>query len=233
MFSDNGTNFVGGERELRESLQEFDQARISDELSQDHIKWTFMPPGASHMGGAWERLVGSVKRALKVTIGSQCVSDEVLHTALLEVEAMVNGRPLTYVSSDSNDFEPLTPNHLLLGSSSINMSPGVFQPCELDSRRRWRRSQVLADHFWKRWRREYVPTLASRQKWLRKMRNLHEGDVVLMVETDSPRGFWPLARVVKVFPGADGTVRSVELKAAGGGTYHRPVSKVCLLEEAE
>ncbi|XP_043203367.1 uncharacterized protein LOC122371257 [Amphibalanus amphitrite] len=205
LFSDNGTNLVGGERELRESLQEFNQARISDHLSQDHIKWTFMPPGASHMGGAWERLVGSVKRALKVTIGSQCVSDEVLHTALLEVEAMVNGRPLTYVSPDGTDVEPLTPNHLLLGCSIVNISPGVFQPCELSSRRRWRQSQVLADLFWKRWRREYVPTLTSRQKWLRKTRNLQEGDVV----------------------------RSVELKAAGGGTYHRPVSKVCLLEEAE
>ena len=233
MFSDNGTNFVGGERELRESLQELDQTRISDELSKEHIKWTFLPPGASHMGGAWERLVGSVKRALRVTVGSQCVSDEVLHTALLEVEAMINGRPLTHVSTDGTDVEPLTPNHLLLGCSYVNRSPGVFHPGEIDSRRRWRQAQTMADHFWRRWRREYVPSLAKRQKWLNSTRNLKEGDVVLMVESDSPRGFWPLARVVKVFPGVDGVVRSVQLRVSGGGCYHRPVTKVCLLEEAE
>ena len=233
MYSDNGTNLVGGERELRESLQEFDQARIADNLSQDHIKWTFMPPSASHMGGVWERLVGSVKRALRVTIGSQCVTDEVLHTALLEVEAMVNGRPLTYVSSDSADVEPLTPNHLLLGCASMNMSPGLFHSQDLTSRRRWRQSQILANHFWKRWRQEYVPILTTRQKWLRERRNLRVGDVVMMADADSPRGFWPLARVVSVFPGADGVVRSVEVVSSGGGKYHRPVSKVCLLEEAE
>ena len=145
----------------------------------------------------------------------------------------MDGHLCTYVSPDGTDLEPLTPNHLLLGCSIVNISPGVFQPCELSSRRRWGQSQVLADLFWKRWRREYVPTLTSRQKWLRKTRNLQEDDVVLMVEADSPRGFWPLARVVRVFPGADGTVRSVELNAAGGGTYHRSVSEVCLLEEAE
>ena len=160
------------------------------------------------------------------------MTDEVLHTALLEVEAMINGRPLTYISSDSTDVEPLTPNHLLLGCASVNTSPGLFQSKEINSRRRWRQSQVLADQFWRRWKREYVPTLASRQKWLRQTRNIQEGDVVLMVESDSPRGFWPLARVVKPFQGTDGVVRSVELRSAGGGTYHRPVSKVCLLEEA-
>ncbi|XP_043201117.1 uncharacterized protein LOC122369981 [Amphibalanus amphitrite] len=233
MYSDNGTNLVGGERELRESLHELDQTRITDELSQENIKWTFMPPSASHMGGVWERLVGSVKRALRVTIGSQCVTDEVLHTALLEVESMVNGRPLTHVSPDSTDVEPLTPNHLLLGCASANMSPGIFQDREISSKRRWRQSQVLAEHFWKRWRNEYVPTLASRQKWLRERRNLKVEDVVLMIEADSPRGFWPLARVTRVFPGSDGVVRTVELMAAGGGKYRRPVSKVCLLEEAE
>ena len=233
MYSDNGTNFVGGERELRQSLQEFDQARIVDELSREHTKWTFLPPSASHMGGVWERLVGCVKRALRVVLGTQCVTDEVLHTALLEVEAMVNGRPLTYVSSDSTDFEPLTPNHLLLGCANVNTSPAVVSPRELNSRRRWRQSQVLAEHFWKRWRQEYVPTLLSRHKWLLKTRNLRVGDVVLMMESDTPRGFWPLARVVKVFPGDDDAVRSVELRSAGGGTYHRPVAKVCLLEETE
>ena len=66
------------------------------------------------MGGVWERLVASVKKALKVILGNQYVSEDVLHTALVEVEYMLNGRPLTYVNVDERDPEALTPNHVLL-----------------------------------------------------------------------------------------------------------------------
>ena len=80
-------------------LAEWNQAHIQDALSQENISWKFLPPAASHMGEAWECLVGTVKRALKVVIGTQTLTDEVLVTALTEVEGMVNGRPLTYISS--------------------------------------------------------------------------------------------------------------------------------------
>ena len=231
IMSDNGSNFIGAERELREAMAEWNQAHIQDELSQDNIIWKFLPPTASHMGGVWERLVGTVKRALKIVIGTQTLTDEVLLTALVEVEGMVNGRPLTYVSSESGDMEPLTPNHLLLGCSQVLLSPGQFQDREINSRRRWRQAQVLADQFWKRWRKEYLPTLMKRCKWLQDPANLEVGQVVLIVDDTAPRGYWPLARVTKTFPGQDGRVRSVEVQAAAGGIYQRPVTKICGLEE--
>ena len=232
ILSDNGSSFIGAERELKRAMDEWNQARIQDTLSQENISWKFLPPSASHMGGAWERLVGTVKRSLKVIIGTQTLTDEVLLTALTEVEGMINGRPLTYISSDTGDMEPLTPNHLLLGCGDALLPPGEFQDREINSRRRWRQSQVLAEHFWKRWRQEYLPTLVSRSKWRKDPANLKVGQVVLIVDAAAPRGCWPLARVTRIFPGPDGRVRSVEVRSAAGGVYQRPVTKLCGLEES-
>ena len=231
-YSDNGSNFVGAERQLKESLEEWNQTKIVDELSQKGTEWHFIPPGAPHMGGVWERLVGCVKRALKIVVRESCLTDEVLYTLLTEVESMLNGRPLTYVSSDGRDPEPLTPNHLLLGCANANLSPGRFSGKEVNSRKRWRQVQTLSDQFWKRWRSEYIPSVLARPKWQKERRNLQVGDVVLVVEDSAPRGFWPLARITGVSPGSDGRVRSVEVKTASGAVYRRPTAKVCLLEEA-
>ena len=228
--SDNGTNFVSGERELRETLRSMDQARISDEMSSRSIQWTFLPPTASHMGGVWERLVASVKRALRTVLGPHCVSEDVLHTALTEVEHMLNSRPLTYASGDARDPDPLTPNHFLLGMPQAAVSPGAFTAREVMSRSKWRQSQALVDQLWRRWQREYLPLLLPRKKWNNEVTNIAEGDVVLMAEETSPRGLWPLARVIEVVPGEDGRVRSVKVQTASKSVYHRPVSRICVLE---
>ncbi|XP_043199886.1 uncharacterized protein LOC122369305 [Amphibalanus amphitrite] len=234
IYSDRGTNFVGGERELRENIERWNQAQITDQLSQSQIEWHWNPPAAPHMGGVWERLIASVKRALRAVLGNQFVTDDVLYTALVEVEYMLNGRPLTYVSTDERDPEALTPNHLLLGYSSdkgAGLPPGVFGEHDLLSRRRWRHSQALAQHFWKRWRKEYLPTLLARQKWLNETDNMKVDDVVLIVDENTPRGHWPLAKVTAVHLSSDGKIRSADVKTASG-TYKRPVHKLCLLESS-
>ncbi|XP_074657307.1 uncharacterized protein LOC141910513 [Tubulanus polymorphus] len=231
VYSDNGTNLKSGERELRHSLDALNQQRINDEMSQRQIQWFYNPPTASHMGGVWERLVSSVKKCLKVVIGNLTPTDEVLHTVLVEVEAVLNSRPLTY--TDANDICPsaLTPCHFLLGRSSPNLSP-VISDVAVSHQRRWKQAQTLADHFWQRWRKEYVPTLIRRSKWTRQTRNLEIGDVVLVVDDRCPRSYWKLGRIVDVFPGADGVVRSAEVKLSTG-LLRRPVSKLCVLEKSD
>ena len=102
---------------------------------------------------------------------------------------------------------------------------------DLYRRNQWRRAQFLADCFRKRWIREYIPTLQQRQKWIREKDNLKIGDVVLVVDNNSPRGRWLLGRVIKTFPGRDGKVRVAEIKTKNS-TLTRPISKLCLLEEA-
>ena len=228
---DNGSNFRSGEKELRIAMQQWNQVQVHDFLLQKAIKWKFNPPTASHMGGAWERAIRSVRRVLNAILRNQMVDDEGLQTLFCEVEAILNARPLTKVSDDPNDFNALTPNHLLLLRSNQSFPPGVFTSKESYSKRRWKQVQYMADVFWKRWTKEYLPTLQVRQKWNSIERNLKENDLVLIMEQTQNRNQWPLGRIVEVYAGRDGLVRSAKVKTVNS-EYRRPVTKLCLLEAA-
>ena len=204
IHSDNGTNFHAGERELRESLRDWNQQSIQKFLRQKNIRWKFNLPGASHMGGAWERTIGSVRKILRALRGQQLVSDEILRTLIGKVEGILNSRPLTPVSSDPKDLEPITPNHLLLLRANPNLPPGVFTKEDNYSKRQWRQVQYMSDIFWKRWLKEYLPTLQERAKWIKPRRCLAIGDLVLTADENVHRGKWPLGRVIEVFYGKDG-----------------------------
>ena len=116
VISDNGTNFVGAERELRELVEALDTDRITQETSKYHpIDWKFNPPCAPHFGGVFEALIKSAKKAIKAILGDADVTNEELHTAICGAERLLNSRPITYVSSDPNDLSPLTPSHFLVG----------------------------------------------------------------------------------------------------------------------
>ena len=229
--SDNGSNFVGAERELAEALRLLNQEQIVSKLAQEGITWYFNPPSAPHMGGIFESMVKQVKRAMKTVINNQVLPEQTLHTVLVETEAIINSRPLVSVSDDLDDYEALTPNHFLIGRASPNSPPGQFEEREVNSRKRWRMAQALTDMIWRRWRKEYLPSLAIRLKWNKEERNLKEGDLILMKNDDAPRSHWPLGRILKTFPGRDGRVRMAEVKTPNG-TLMRPAAKLCLLEES-
>ena len=182
------------------------------------------------MGGVWERLVRSCKKALDVVLQNQVLTDEVLLTAITDVESLVNSRPLTEVSSDADDLEALTPNHFLIGRATPNLPPGIFADKEISSQKRWRQAQVITTHIWKRWLHEYLPRLTARKKWFQAVPNLKVGDLVLIVDYGTPRGCWPLGRIVTVFPGSDKVVRSAEVKPKFG-PLRCHVAKLALLEE--
>ena len=102
----------------------------------------------------------------------------------------------------------------------------------LNPRKRWHRVQQLLGQFWKRWRREFLPSLNVRKKWFHPRHNLKEGDVVLIAESNAARGEWPLGRVMEVYPGEDGLVRVVRVKSKNR-EYLRPVHRLCPLEYVE
>jgi hypothetical protein len=230
--SDNGTNFVGAEKELRIALSEWNQGKIGKFLQQKDISWKFNPPSASHMGGVWERQIRTIRKVLGALLRQQTLNDESLSTLMCQVEAIINSRPITVISDDARDPEPLTPNHLLLLRSGPELPPGIFVKDDLYSRRRWKQVQYLADVFWRRWMKEYLPMLHQRQKWIQPKRNLTTGDIVLLVDENSPRCLWPLGRVVEAYPGKDGFVRTVQVKTARS-ILIRPVDKLCLLESLD
>jgi hypothetical protein len=88
-------------------------------MACDQTQWIFSSPHGPNFGGVWERLVQSCKRAMKVTIANRLVSDQVLNTMVAEVASLLNARPLTHLSMDPNDPDPLTPNHFLFGGSTL------------------------------------------------------------------------------------------------------------------
>ncbi|XP_028256534.1 uncharacterized protein LOC114432614 [Parambassis ranga] len=226
--TDCGTNFIGAQRELQDALKEINHQRIQNSLLSDGVKWTFNPPHGAHHGGVWERLIRLVKKILLSVLKQQSLDDE---TALCEVEAILNDRPITSISSDPKDLEPLTPNHLLQLKTKQPFPPGLFVKEDLYSRRRWRQAQYLANLFWKRWIKEYLPMMQQRSKWHHERRNLHPDDLVIIADDTAPRNSWLMGRVVKTFPDAKGFVRSVLVKTRTT-VLQRPISKLCLLMEA-
>ncbi|KAK3734280.1 hypothetical protein QZH41_015132, partial [Actinostola sp. cb2023] len=149
--SDNGTNFVGAEREITESIKKMDHDKLGRELIKRGCNWVFHPPGASHMSGVWERLVRTVKRSLKAILGNSPMNDEVLSTVFTEAERIANSRPLTRNPLSPNDDDPLTPNHFLNIRPTANMPTEVYDETDKYSKRKWRQAQLLSDHYWKRW----------------------------------------------------------------------------------
>ncbi|XP_072041348.1 uncharacterized protein [Amphiura filiformis] len=230
--SDNGTNIVGAQRELSKEISQWNQKKISDDLLQNNIEWKFNPPGASHFGGIWERQIRTIRKLMVMLSKEQTLSDESLQTLFCEVESIINSRPLTLVSGDAQDLEPLTPNHLLLLKTHQNLSPVLPENTGMCVRKRWKQVQYLADVFWRRWLKEYLPQLHSRQKWILPQRNLKTGDIVLIVNETAPRNTWLTGRVVETLPDNQGYVRQVKLKTKTS-VLTRPVHKLCLLLEAD
>ena len=236
--SDNGTNFVGAESELKEAYKEMDQAKIGNFLTEqgcDYITWERNTPRASHMGGVWERQIRTVKSVLCSLIKSRPrkLDEESLRTFLAEAEAIVNSRPLTLENLHDPESKPLSPNQILTMKTKVaSPPPGVFQGEGTYARKRWRVVQHMASSFWSRWRKEYLQLLQCRQKWTGVKRNLQNGDVVLMKDEGTPRGQWPLGLVTDVHESKDGLVRSVTLRSKGS-SYDRPVHNTVLLVARE
>lgn len=120
-------------------------------------------------GGAWERLIRSVKTALTVILKNQASREEVLLTALLEIEHC--------------------------------------------TRKHWELSQHYADIIWRRWLKEYIPTLIPRRKWQEKDVPLKKGDIVLILDDNISRNLWRKGVIVRVMLGSDGRGRVAKVQS--------------------
>ncbi|XP_058839077.1 uncharacterized protein LOC131694616 [Topomyia yanbarensis] len=225
IYSDNGTNFQGAARLLKEQID-----LLAVTFTGIDTKWIFNPPGTPHMGGAWERMVRSIKTAVELAYNNnRRLDDEALETFMVEAEAIVNSRSLTYLPLASEEHEALTPNHFLLGSSS-----GVRQPAMETTgsskalRSSWDEIQHQLDVFWRRWTREYLPTLTKRPKWCGEAKPVTEGELVLVVG-DGRRNEWTRGRIAQVIKGVDGRIRQAIVQTARG-LVRRPVARLVVLE---
>ncbi len=218
---------------MREEIQHLNEYKVRGTFTHQGVEWNFNPPAASHFGGVWERLIRSVRKILYSLLKQRLctLNDESLPLLLCEVKAILNGRPITKVSEDPSDLEPLTPNHLLLLRTEPLAPTGPFTEHDCYSSRHWKQIQFLADQFWIRWVKEYLPLLQVRPKWHDSSQNVNVGDVVLVVD-NVPRNSYSLTRVVRVFPDKHDVVRSAEVKAKST-VLHRPINKLCSVLEGQ
>ena len=134
-----------------------------------------IPPKSPWMVGAMEAVVKITKRCLKAVVNDRLLHEEALHALLLEIESIVNSRPLTSVSENTNDLEPLTPNRILIGQSSPNTNFANITEKNVSSRAKWKSVQAVAKMYWKRWITKYLPLLKLQNKWTKHRGSLKIG----------------------------------------------------------
>ena len=198
VYSDNGTNFVGAARHLKELYlwlrESSTTAAINDQATTIGVNWHFNPPQTPHMGGVWEAGVKSVKQRLRVIAGETPLTFEEFSTLFARIEASLNSRPLCPVSSSPDDCDFLSPGHFLVGGPLC----AIPEPSELDQRQnlldRWQLNRRMYQQFWSRWKLEYLTTLQSRNKWQQRSSNIQVGDLVLLrddcIHSTGPLAEW-------------------------------------------
>uniref|UniRef100_A0A8D8SQJ6 Integrase catalytic domain-containing protein n=2 Tax=Cacopsylla melanoneura TaxID=428564 RepID=A0A8D8SQJ6_9HEMI len=232
IYSDNGTNFVGAARHLKEVYQLLRQSHdeISDYLGQREIRWYFNPPNAPNFSGLVERGVQSVKHHIKRVIGEQSLTYELFATFCCRCESIINSKPLCGLPSsdphDGNDY--LTPAHFLVGSTLLSVPEEDLTSQPMNRLNRWQLIRQAVQSFWRRWSNEYLHTLMPRSKWNTESRELKLGEVVFVQSTVNQMQplRWPIGRVEQLIAGRDGIVRVAEIRVANGVLLTRPLNKL-------
>lgn len=246
-LSDNGSTF--------KAAAKFLSVVFKDETVQQHLvdrgsQWIFNIERAPWWGGVFERMVKSTKRCLRKMVGRASFSHDELLTAVVEIEAVINSRPLSYVSSSDYE-EPLTPSHLVVGRRLLNLPDYLGHACDPDDEdfevnpsqltKRVKHLASVLNQFWKRWRSEYLNELRECHRYSAKKNthrfNVSVGDVVIVHDDALPRGLWKLGRIREVYHGSDGLPRGALVRVASRDRQHtllkRPLQLLYPLEICE
>ena len=253
LVSDNGSNFIGSRSILSKEAQEQERAyhpkshvvprkemKTLHEVARPRIirrgiDWTFIPPYASHYGGVWERMVGIVKKHLAKVSSGAILNDRVLETALVQIEGVVNDRPLTAETinpADLGDTRPIRPRHILSPSFLEDLTWNFVGDRENSAavmRHQLEEARERVSAFWASWKRDYLQMLANRQKWRKTETVIKEGELVLIVDDNRKRSAWEMARVVEVDQ-RDGHGRKIMVKKADRTTHVRDRTSLVHLE---
>ena len=215
VVSDNGKTFKSVAKMIATLYK---HPSVRQHFSDSQIKWQFNVERALWWGGGggvFERVVQMSKRCLRKIIGGAKLTYDELLTSVVEVEAILNTRPLTYLDPDDSD-EPLTPSHLLTGRRVMSLPDVRIDDYEVVSHtnltKRMKHLSKTLESFWRKWRTEYLLGLRDAHHYLQSSRgvtrHISVGDIVIVHEDNQPRGFWRLARIKSLIHGNDERVRA-------------------------
>ena len=230
--SDRGTNLRGADGILRKQMAEWMSSSTAN-LQARGLEWSFIPAHTPHYGGVWERVVGLFKRLLASVQKGNALQVDVFNTVVIEMEAIINRRPLTAMSTDPNDTEALTPAHILYPATFAH-SAAIIVPenpiSDADALRcAWRRARSRVNAFRKSFYKEYITLLHQRDKWQQSKKDLAVDDLVVICDESVARYLWKTGRVTKV-EGSDSHVRRVHVRKADGSITLHDRSKIVKLE---
>ena len=233
IYSDNAKSFLAAKAELNRLSEAFNWRTVVNETQRYNITWEFSDPYASHQNGVTERMIGVVKKSLKISLQNSLLTFRQLEVLLAETESMVNGRPLDYVR-EGDKYLPVTPAQLCLGRN-IALPPVVARFKRNEEAPnfvgQWRQRGALLKSFWRRFNQDYLAHLVCTKKWHgRTPVQLQAGDVVLLKDPSMGTNEWKMARVKTLYEGKDGLVRSADVALPSGSIVRRHLSRVALLE---
>ena len=199
-----------------------DLGKIEENLGSQQVDWKFIPPGTPDQNSEENPLLNVWNPKLDPT--------DIQYLHLPQVEEIMNSRPLTKASADSNDIECLTPNQFIIPrrtnfpTTTIEANKNTERLIQLN-----RRCESNVNQFWTRLMKEYLLTLRPQSKWHTTKNPIMKGRVVWILENNSPRGLWALGLVAEVYPGSDNIVRKFQLKTKTSETV-KSAHQLCPLE---
>ncbi|GFR23822.1 integrase catalytic domain-containing protein [Trichonephila clavata] len=214
----NGTNFVG----LNNELQNIDWSAIIAHSDLKKIFWHFNPPTAVW----WQRVVRMLKELMRRNLGKASLQYDELHTIVCECEALLNSRPLTYLSEDPSDLVPITPSLFLQDQTEFCVQDMDLNDMQ-NLRKRVKHLHAVKHKLKARFQKEYISIL--KQTSNKVQTPLSVGDIVLISLDNKKRVDWPLAKIVEIYKGRDGVYRVARLKTQSGELI-RPIQRLCRLE---
>ena len=209
IYSDNSKTFKAGANWLANINRD---QKLHNFLSSETISWKFNVPKASRWGGQFERLIGLIKASLYMTIGKAQLTWAELEEVLLDIEIILNNRPLTYIEKEI-DYLILTPNSLILGRD-INFLDAAPHESENETiKNRHKYIKRCKEALWKRWKHEYLVALREKHnlKSEDKPFKINVGDVVLIKRQDENRGHWKIGIINHLHSGRDNIIRVAQL----------------------